>query len=148
MRRWITLYVQMWTWTLVITWAWRSSTPCLAPCILTSVSLVKKTSPMNAGLSHRPIFLKTRGTFITQGPYLGGPCQRLTNSPRPAMRWWWSTRPVTSRPCKMMRTTWTNIRFIPQTHQDPLPWVHVGWTEIKGCLGWAKARLALQHKED
>ena len=69
-----------------ITWAWRSSPPCLAPPILTSMSLVKKISPMNAGLSHRSIFLMMRGTFITQGPYLGGPCQRFTNPPRPATR--------------------------------------------------------------
>ena len=33
-----------------ITWAWRSSPPCLAPPILTSMSLVKKISPM-LGLS-------------------------------------------------------------------------------------------------
>lgn len=130
-RRWITLCVQMWTWSLVTMWAWRSSPPCLAPSIhLASTDWLRNTLNINAGLHHRPIFLKIRRAFITYiGPLIWGVHARGLQTCKACHGddcWPGQSH----RGHEMMRATWTNTCFITN-HQDPFPWVYMGWSNTQ-----------------
>lgn len=69
--RWLTSCVRMWTRASATTWAWRSSPPCSGLSISPTLGSIRPTSPMNASLSHVPIFLKMRGLLFHRG-LIGG----------------------------------------------------------------------------
>ena len=56
------------------------------------------------------------------------------------MRWWWLTRPITSRPHKMMRATWTNTCFTTNPPRSfPLSTCGI----VKYSIIWSQIRCGI-----